>query len=494
MTILLFDDFEMDTQSRSLKRRNKEVRIGSRAFDMLAALTTKHGQILSKAELMEAAWPDTHVEESSLRVNIVSLRKVLDRGNPSSMIENVAGRGYTFTLPVSKLDGHKIFVPTLPMHEPEALPYTGARLVGREDLIARWSNNIGPGITTIVGQGGIGKTSIAIQIARYVTNAYERVRFVDVADRANDTPCPLVQALKAETLTADVLDKAIESFCGEPVLLILDGCDWSIDRVALIAESIADRNSDAAILATSREPLGIIGENVLYLPGLAIPEAEQEISDLAAFSGIQLFAERVSMVAEEFSIDGPHNIKLAAEVVRMTEGNPLAIELAASRVADLGLEYLVSSLDRPLRTLRRGNRTSHPRQQTLRASIDWSYDLLDSNMQALLGLLSIFEAEFTKELARERYECNIGPSDFEEAFDGLVVKSLIDGQQRGGSYSLPRLIREYASEKHRLCEVGSRSEKMQRLDEVSPYSPRYQSEAFAPRSDRRALDVVGQAA
>ncbi|MBW9116899.1 winged helix-turn-helix domain-containing protein [Rhizobium cauense] len=494
MTILLFDDFEMDTQSRSLKRRDREVRIGSRAFDILTALTSKQGQILSKAELMEAAWPDTHVEESSLRVNIVALRKVLDGVNPGSMIENVAGRGYTFTPPVTKLDGHENLGSASRMHQPDVLPNACARLVGREDLIARWSDNIGAGITTIVGQGGIGKTSMAIQIARCVQNAYERVQFVDVADRANDSPCPLALALKARTLTSGMLSQAIESFSGESVLLIIDGCDWSIDRVALIAESIADRNSDAAILATSREPLGIIGENVLYLPGLAVPEAEQEIDDLAAFSGIQLFAERVSMVAEEFAIDGPGNIKLAADVVRMTDGNPLAIELAASRVADLGLEYLVASLDRPLRTLRRGNRTAHPRQQTLRASIDWSYDLLDSKMQALLGLLSSFGGEFTRELARERYGCYFGPSDFEEAFDGLVVKSLVDSQQRGGSYSLPRLIREYALEKQRMSAVGYPAEKMEHVAAESAYRPPYPARNIAPQSNLLALQLVGQAA
>jgi predicted ATPase/DNA-binding winged helix-turn-helix (wHTH) protein len=494
MTILLFDDFEMDTQSRGLKRGGKSVRIGSRAFDLLKALTSSQGQVLSKAELIEAAWPETHVEESSLRVNIVALRKVLDGNNPTKMIENVAGRGYTFTLPVIKLEGNASLRVSSPPPQSEALPIACDRLIGREDLIARWSDEIGAGITTIVGQGGVGKTSMAIQIAHRLSDAYDRVRFVDVADGAGDAHGPLSLAFKAENLTPEMLGEVVESLSEESSLLILDGCDWSIDRVALIAESIADRNPDIAILATSREPLGIIGENRLYLQGLAIPESVQDIDDLAAFSGIQLFAERVSMVAEEFAIDGTHNLMLAAEVVRMTDGNPLAIELAASRVADLGLEYLVTSLDRPLRTLRRGNRTSHPRQQTLRANIDWSYDLLDSKMQSLLGLLSAFDAEFTKELARERYVRDFGPAEFEEAFDGLIVKSLIDGQQRGGSYSLPRLIREYASEKLRVSTSGSTAGAMQRAPIEHAYFPQRQMKNVAPRSERDASELVGQAA
>jgi predicted ATPase/DNA-binding winged helix-turn-helix (wHTH) protein len=452
MTILRFGDFEMDIQSRSLKRSGEDVRLGSRAFDLLGALTSRPGDILSKAELMEAAWPATHVEESSLRVNIVSLRKALDGGNPYSMIENVAGRGYTFTAPVAKVDTYRPSLSIDRTLQAETLPSTCARLIGRAALSTKWADEIGAGITTIVGQGGIGKTSVAIQIARSLKHAYDSVIFVDTSDQAGSST-PIAQAFKAVNLTSDILRQAVDSLVGGSVLLVLDGCDSSIDRAAIVAETVADMRPDLVILATSREPLGIIGENVLHLPGLDVPPLTQQIDDLTMFSGIELFAERVSMVAEEYLIEGPRSIELAAEVVRKTDGNPLAIELAASRVADLGLENLVISLDRPLRTLRRGNRTSHPRQQTLRANFDWSYDLLDRKMKSLLGLLSAFDTDFTREIARERYSLEFTPRDFEEAFDGLVVKSLVAGQQRDGKYFMPRLIREYALEK--CASIGS---------------------------------------
>ena len=447
MTILRFDDFEMDIPSRSLKRSGCDIRIGSRAFDLLAALASRQGEILSKAELMSVAWPETHVEESSLRVNIVSLRKALDNGNPYSLVENVAGRGYTFTAPVTKLEDQRTAAAILQASRTESLPNPCNRLVGREQLISKWAEGIGAGITTIVGQGGIGKTAVALRIVRLLQEAYDGVLFVDIADQTASPCTPIADAIKAANLTSDTLRQVVESFTGKSILLVLDGCDWSIDRVALIAESVSDRHPDLTVLATSREPLGIIGENVLHLPGLDVPELEQRFDDLAAFSAVELFAERVSMVAGEYSIDGARNIELAAEIVRKTDGNPLAIELAASRVADLGLENLVLSLDRPLRTLRRGNRTSHPRQQTLRANIDWSYNLLDENMQSLLGLLSVFDTDFTKETARKRYGFRFTRTDFEEAFDGLVVKSLVAAQQREGAYALPKLIREYALEK-----------------------------------------------
>ncbi|MGF9565006.1 winged helix-turn-helix domain-containing protein [Neorhizobium sp. BT27B] len=444
MTVLRFNDFEMDIPARSLKRSGCEVRIGSRAFDLLAALAFRHGEIVSKAELMEVAWPDTHVEESSLRVNIVSLRKALDGGNPYSFVENVAGRGYTFTAIVTKHDEHRTTDATL---RTDSLPNSCARLVGREQLISKWADMIGTGITTIVGQGGIGKTAVALRIASLLRDAYDSVVFLDIAGETASTRTPISMSLAVENLTSDVLRQAVESLAGQSALLVLDGCDWSIDRAALVAESLADRHPGLAILATSREPLGIIGENVLHLPGLEVPEAEQQIDDLVKFSAVELFAERVSMVAEEYAIGGAREIELAAEVVRKTDGNPLAIELAASRVADLGLENLVISLDRPLRTLRRGNRTAHPRQQTLRANIDWSYNLLDRNMQSLLGLLSMFDTEFTKEAANRRYGLEFARYDFEEAFDGLVMKSLIAGRPGGGTYALPGLIRQYALEK-----------------------------------------------
>lgn len=495
MTILRFDDLEMDIPARSLKRSGCEVRIGSRAFDLLVALASKQGEILSKAELMEVAWPDTHVEESSLRVNIVSLRKALDGGNPYSMVENVAGRGYTFTAQVTKVDEQRSAEATVKGCW-ASLPNACARLVGREQLISKWADEIGAGITTIVGPGGIGKTVVALQMARLLRDAYDCVQFVDMADYAVSTSAPIAEVLKTESMMSDaLLQMAAESFIGRSALLVLDGCEWSIDRVALVAEYVADRHPDLTILATSREPLGIIGENVLHLPGLAVPSAKQRIDDVAAFSAVELFAERVSMVAEECAIAGPRGIALAAEVVRKTDGNPLAIELAASRVADLGLENLVISLDRPLRTLRRGNRTSHPRQQTLRANIDWSYDLLDSNMKSLLGVLSVFDADFTKDIARERCGYGFSRSDFEEAFDGLVVKSLIAGQHRGGTYTLPKLIREYALEKRAGGAVAN-SPTLPDIGLVMPdfENQRHQFPVTLSRADLRPLATEGKAA
>ncbi|MBO9127970.1 MULTISPECIES: ATP-binding protein [unclassified Rhizobium] len=495
MTILRFADFEMDVPARSLKRSGRDVRIGSRAFDLLAALASNQGEILSKAQLMEVAWPETHVEESSLRVNIVSLRKALDGGNPYSLIENVAGRGYTFTTPVTKLDDNRTAGSAIQASRVASLPHTCARLVGRGTLVSKWADEIGAGITTIVGPGGIGKTVVALQMARLLQDTYDSIQFLDLADMATTASTPFASALQAENLTPATLQLAVESFGDKSSLLVLDGCDCFVDRVALIAESIADRLPDLAILTTSREPLGIIGENVLHLPGLAVPAPREQIDDVAAFSAVELFAERVSMVAEEYAIDGPRGIELAAEVVRKTDGNPLAIELAASRVADLGLENLVISLDRPLRTLRRGNRTSHPRQQTLRANIDWSYNLLDKNMKSLLVSLSVFDANFTKDFARANFSPKFPRSDFEDAFDGLVVKSLIAAQHRDGTYALPRLIREYAIEKHAQFTTATfplslETDRVDRSDHRLPQAHQF----LATHNGQRALAQTDNAA
>lgn len=444
MTVLQFDDFAMDIQGRSLKRHGHEVRIGSRAFDLLTALASRSGEVLSKAELMEAAWPETHVEESSLRVNIVALRKALGNGTHSSMIENVAGRGYTFTVPVKTLGGHRQHPP---MSKTDPLPGTYSRLIGREQLVDRWASNLEFGISTIVGQGGIGKTCVAIQIARQIQDAYDAVYYIDVSDQEHGAVSPLSATLKSGDVTPNTIKKAVDSLVGKVILIVLDGCESSIDRAAVVAEAIAYGNPNVTILATSREPLGILGENVLHLSGLTIPADGEHVSDVTSFAGIELFADRVSLVAEEFAIESTRGLQLAAEIVRKTDGNPLAIELAASRVADLGLENLVSSLDRPLRALRRGNRTSHPRQQTLRANLDWSFDLLDGTMQTVFARLSVFEGEFTRAMALELTGYEIEFCEFEEAIDGLVVKSLLCGQLNSGMYSLPRLVREYAKEK-----------------------------------------------
>ncbi|KQQ38862.1 hypothetical protein ASG19_07595 [Rhizobium sp. Leaf306] len=444
MTVLQFDDFEMDIQSRSLKKCGDQVRLGSRAFDLLAALASRSGEVLSKAELMLAAWPETNVEESSLRVNIVALRKALHDGAPSKTIENVAGRGYTFTVPVKKLGDHRH---QHTVSKTDALPGAYSRLIGRKQLVDRWASEMDFGISTIVGQGGIGKTCVALEVARQIQDAYDAVLYVDISDFTNAPVSPLSTALKSKHVTPDTIQKAIDSLLGESVLIVLDGCESSINRAAVVAEAIAYSKPNVAILATSREPLGIIGENVLHLSRLTVPNDNQRVSDLTSFAAVELFADRVSLVAEEFSINSTRDLELAAEIVRKTDGNPLAIELAASRVADLGLENLLWSLDRPLRALRRGNRTSHPRQQTLRANLDWSFDLLDGSMQTVLARLSVFEGEFTRDMALELKGHETAPGEVEEAIEGLVVKSLLSRQLNSGTYSLPRLVREYAKEK-----------------------------------------------
>ncbi len=457
MKILHFEEFEMDLQGRSLKKSGEYIRIGSRAFDLLCALASRAGEVLSKVELTAAAWPETHVEESSLRVNIVALRKALDDDRSRRLIENVAGRGYTFTAPVRRSDSWRSQTPSPAVQQVDFVPVGLSRLIGRDQLIDHWASEIGQGITTIVGQGGIGKTSVAIQIAGDVQSAFEEVHFLDVADGSQVNTSPLAIALRGDdAAAADAFQSAVNSFSGKAVLIILDGCEVSIDRCAQVVEAMADRNPKIVILATSREPLGIMGERVRHLHGLTIPSPNQSVADISAFTGMELFADRLSNVAEDCGIDTPHGMALAAEIVRKTDGNPLAIELAASRVTDLGLENLIASLDRPLRTLRRGSRTSHPRQRTLRANIDWSYDLLNEDEKSLLAHLSVFEDNFTREDAWNMIGPHLEIGGFETSFDRLVVKSLIVRDPTLGTHVLPRLIGEYAREKLNSFETVER--------------------------------------
>lgn len=494
MTVLQFDSFEMNIQSRSLKKCGDQVRLGSRAFDLLAALASRSGEVLSKAELMLAAWPDTNVEESSLRVNIVALRKALDDGTSSRMIENVTGRGYTFTVPVKKLGGHR---PQKTVSRTDPLPGAYSRVIGRKQLVDRWASEMDFGISTIIGQGGIGKTCVALQVARQIQDGYDAVHYVDISNCTNGHFSPLSSALKSEYVTSDTIQKAIDSLVRGPVLILLDGCESSINRAAVVAEAIAYSKPNVAILATSREPLGIIGENVLHLSGLTVPADNEHVSDVTSFSAVELLADRVSLTAEEFCIDGPRDLELAAEIVRRTDGNPLAIELAASRVADLGLENLLSSLDRPLRALRRGNRTSHPRQQTLRANFDWSFDLLDGSMQNVLARLSVFEGEFTRDMALALKGYEISPVEVEEAIEGLVVKSLLCGQLNSKTYSLPRLVREYAKEKLSslaITEDDFEAASTTSLRRQNGYQPPHHAAIVSSRTSQPMFTSVGRAA
>jgi predicted ATPase len=233
-------------------------------------------------------------------------------------------------------------------------------------------------------------------------------------------------------------------------LVVRDNAEHLLCAAAKVADVLIRSCPRACLLVTSREPLGISGEHVFRIPPLAVPPADLAApASLAAFESVQLFAERASMYRQGFALDDDNAVAVAAVCVRL-DGIPLALELAAARLSSLSAPEISSRLDQRFRLLTGGSRTALPRHQTLRALIDWSYDLLNPAEQSVLDRLSVFAGGWTLEAA----EAVTATDDSEgwQALDhlaALVDKSLVQADEARGStrYRLLETVRDYAAER-----------------------------------------------
>jgi predicted ATPase len=268
-------------------------------------------------------------------------------------------------------------------------------------------------LVTVIGPGGSGKTSLAVEVARTTfasregKDAVVGVYFVDLAPVADPSQVPTAVAAAlglhggpggAGTPTPP--EAQLEDFirATQPLLVLLDNCEHLVEAVAHLTERLLRAAADARVLATSREPLGLTGEVAWSIPGLATPDPSLPANQLRSFDAVRLFTERATAARPGFCLDertGP----LAAEICRRLDGLPLALELAAARTRTLPVQEIASRLDDRFRLLTTGARTAVRRQQTLRAAIDWSYDLLSEPERLLLTRLSVFAASWSLEAA-----------------------------------------------------------------------------------------------
>ncbi|MFC1455199.1 winged helix-turn-helix domain-containing protein [Microvirga arabica] len=468
-----FGPFTLATSERLLLRDGEPVRIGSRALDILIALVSRAGEVVTKEELISTVWPRTFVEETNLRVNVAALRKVLgDLQEPHRIISNVTGRGYCFVASVSAAEEPVQQTQadiSKPRQMPPAtgfLPRQGGRVIGRDgelDLLDGQLRDVQ--ILTIVGSGGIGKTTVAVCLAqRNFTRFPDGVAFVDLGPLADPALLPTAVAKGAGCIlgTADQLTELAKQLSERSMLLVLDCCEHLVDDIARLVETLAVRAPAVRFLVTSREPLRVQGERVHRLAPLTFPsegEAEGAASALK-FAAVQLFVERVADSIGGYDLSDAE-APLVGEICRRLDGIGLAIELAAAQVDSLGIQGLAVSLRNSFDGLTRGRRTALPRHQTLHAALDWSYSLLNEAQRSVLGHLSLFNKEFTMEAARA-VASDGGTIDVAACLGDLVAKSLVvaDRSIHPARYRLLDMTRAYAAD--RLSASGRSGEASRR--------------------------------
>jgi len=451
-----FGSFRLTPAERALFEDGKALRLGSRAFEILVALIEHAGQPVSKEELSARAWPGTVVEEGALTVHVAALRNALGDGRAGKRyIATLSGRGYAFIAPVTRENAPSATAASLKRAEAGSLPALLTRVVGRDRVISRLAEQLAQRrFLAIVGPSGIGKTTVAVAVADRVRASYkDGAWYVELASLSDPdlVPSAVCAALGVRLSGGDHTRALAASLRGRTALLVLDSCEHVIGAAAALAEALLRAAPHASILATSREPLRAEGEWLPRLAPLELPPQDRPYPTAAealGYSAVALFNERAAARMDGFVLDDTA-VPAALEICRRLDGVPLAIELAAARVDTFGVAELAARLDDRFGILTSGRRTALPRHRTLRATIDWSYDLLPETERLLLHRLAVFPSGFSDDAAAAVMKDTMSdPSAVRDAIANLAAKSLIALRSETASrWYLLETIRAYGLEK-----------------------------------------------
>ena len=337
---------------------------------------------------------------------------------------------------------------------PNNLPQQATSFVGRERELDEVRKALtGARLLTLVGAGGIGKTRLSLQLAADILDDYaDGVWFVElapIADQRTVTPAIATVLGVMEEPGRPLVDVIVQWAADKRLLLVLDNCEHLIGACAAFAEQLLRGTPEVKLLASSREPLRIPGEVAYPVPALGVPESDKPDVDTtySRYPAVRLFAERAGAVLPSFQLN-TRNGSTIRDICRHLDGIPLAIELAAARIRAMPVETIAARLDDRFRLLSSGNRAALPRQQTLRALIDWSHDLLSAQERTLFRRLSVFAGGWTIEGAEA--VCSGGDVDVRDVLElllSLVDKSLVVVDLHSGRYRLLETIRQYVLEK-----------------------------------------------
>jgi predicted ATPase len=438
----------------------------SEDFSAVGGLRVRMGLHTGSAEERDADYFGPAVNRVARLASIGHGAQVLLSDTTHALVQNEPPRDTTFT----DLGSHRLKDLAQPEHVwqltlsgdksdfqplksldalPNNLPIQVTSFLGRdgdvEDLKLHFVEHR---LITLVGAGGVGKTRLAVQLGAEMLD-----RFPDgvwICDLAPIADAELVSSVVAKALGVSQAqvrlsdESIIQSLKGRQLLLVLDNCEHLLETAAALADAIHCHCPNVRLLVTSRQALGVRGEKVVRLDSLAVPDNRTNIHPSAAleFGAVALFADRASLVDQSFRLDGD-NVRVVSDICRRLDGIPLAIELAAARVNVMSVPNIAQRLDERFKVLTGGSRTALPRQKTLRALFDWSYDLLTPEERLLFNQMAIFAGSFTHDAAA--FVC-ADDADVLDLIASLADKSLmvVDTSGNQERYRVLESTRQYA--------------------------------------------------
>ncbi len=398
---LRFGRFELQRSERRLLFDSRPVMLGARAFDLLVALADRRGELVGKNELLDRVWPGLVVEEGNIAVQVNALRKVLG----GDLIGTVPGRGYCFT---ARVEGQVLEAPAMAVPAPDLqtrLPRVLPALLGRSgDLATLGALVDGHALVSVTGAGGIGKTLLVQHLLDARRRAHRHgVCWVELAGvtEAAALPATVAEALGVRLGGGDPFAALALAVGPLDLLLALDNAEHLRDDVGRLAALLIDAAPALKLVVTSQVRLGLATERVLRLSTLDLPPAGAGVEQALASGAVALFVDRAQAADARFALTDA-NVASVVSVCRSVDGLALAIELAAARAPMLGIHGLASSMGDRLQLLTRNrNRAAPPRQQTLRATLEWSHGFLDATEQAVFRRLAVVVGSCSLQLAQQ---------------------------------------------------------------------------------------------
>ncbi len=431
----VFEEFRFSPARCALTYRDKPVVLGSRAIGILAAMLERPRDVISKDELLAAVWPEVHVHDSNIKVHMSGLRRALrEVSGRDDIIKTVPGRGYLFTPPVTRIEAGLHTIPVAP----EPFPAAPEKPVfGREASVISVRRSIEANrVTTIVGAGGVGKTTVAHAAVSAMKGTFPdgiyRADLSKVHD-GNFVAAALASAIGFAPIGTDVLQQLIVGLASRHVLIVLDSCEHVLNSAAAAVDRLLLGTCNLTVLATSREPLRCKGESVLRLEPLAVPAPETCLSleDVLAFPATQMLLARAFPDGKP-SLTDPE-CRTLARVAATLNGLPLAIELAGAVAANLGLSAVEEMLSQSIDSLRDLTGSGAPRHVSLGATLEWSYGLLTPKAAKVLRGVSVFRGEFSMPDAIDVVRCEeLEAPNIVDCLQDLCAKSLVHRQYIDG--------------------------------------------------------------